>query len=382
MAKNGTNKQRTNKEPVISLLEQTNMEETMEDTFTTTYNEDEKKIEEYITAYYYSKTGQMPTKEELQELLLEIDDETRTKVMALHIESEEAKLKQHTHNKFAQHYEKSTSKTWNQAWLIFSGLCIGLLSTYAGQMPDQDRSQVFHINRGSVDAGGRPYNNDFQQASMYFLVAIGVLLAFRRYYYLTVDPLHPTTKVEKRMAICLFVNVMFLCRFWLMVSNVKRSVPWWETIVTGGGMAVLQPLLMGLCALPIYQQKKTAKDRSGTAVLLVDMFCCGVALFGIFVSSYSEYQRATFVQLHPQTLYTGGLFRYARHINYMGEVLLFVGWCVLTRSRYALIVPFFFFTTFKALYIPDLEVHLQGKYNDDYNRWVVATPFVLIPFVV
>jgi len=54
-----------------------------------------------------------------------------------------------------------------------------------GQMQDQERSQVFHINRSSVDAGDRPYNNDFQQASMYFLVAIGVLLAFRRYYYLT-----------------------------------------------------------------------------------------------------------------------------------------------------------------------------------------------------
>lgn len=340
--------------------------------------EEDEKMKEFVEAYYYSKTGKTATDQEILELMNEIDDDTRSKVMALSKESEKEILKQETNDKFVKHYEKASSKTWNHVWLIISGVFIGLMSAYGGQMNDEQRSEIFHMDRQAV----ADEENDFQKATTYVLVGAGFILSLRRYYYLTIDQMKPTTKIEKRMAACLFINIIFLFRLWYMISHVKRLIPWWEALVTGFGMTILQPLFMGLCALPIYQRKPNAKERSTFAVFLMDICCCCIACFGIVLSTYSEYQRSEFLKINANTLFTGGLFHYARHINYTGEVVLFAGWAMLTRSRYALIVPFFFFTTFHSFYVPDLDLHLKNKYTNEYKQWVTGTPWTMLPYVI
>ena len=59
-------------------------------------------------------------------------------------------LKQETNDKFVKHYEKASSKTWNHVWLIISGVFIGLMSAYGGQMNDEQRSEIFHMDRQAV----------------------------------------------------------------------------------------------------------------------------------------------------------------------------------------------------------------------------------------
>ena len=333
------------------------------------------KLEEFVEAYYVTKTGMTPTSEQLAALVAEVDAETREKVMALHYESQRDQKKQVADQNFAQSYVSASSKSCNQAWLIAAGCMIGLMSAYLGQLKKPQRAALFTINR-------TPQENEFQKATMYVLVCIGFALSFRRYWYLTIKPLQPKTKVEKRMALCLFVNVICLLRFWAMVHGVRREVPWWEALVTGFGMTILQPLFMGLCALPIYQRKRSAKERSDAAIFLVDVCCVGLACAGALLSTWSEYERSSFIAVHPNTLYTGGAFQYARHINYTGEVLFFAGWSLLTRSRQALIVPVFFFVTFHSLYGPDLDKHLEGKYGIVYRRWLQRCPWSMIPFLL
>ena len=54
-----------------------------------------------------------------------------------------------------------------------------------------------------------------------------------------------------------------------------------------------------------------------------------IYLSGSFVNVYSEFQRY-FWKLENDGLYTSGLFSFARHINYFGEVSSFVGFAMLS----------------------------------------------------
>jgi protein-S-isoprenylcysteine O-methyltransferase Ste14 len=326
------------------------------------------KLEELVEAYYVTKTGFAPTPSQLAALVSEIDDETRDKVMKLHYESEFEQKKQEKNESFVNGYQSASNKSCQQAWLIAAGVMIGLISAYVGQLQNNQRAELFTIDR-------KPQESEFQKATMYVLVCVGFLFAIRRYWYLTLNPFKPQTKIETRMGLCLIINVICLFRFWLMVSSVKRNVPWWEALVTGFGMTALQPLFMGLCALPIYQKRESAKERSDVAVLLVDICCVLIACGGVLLSTLSEHERSVFITKFPNTLYTGGAFQYARHINYTGEVILFGGWSLLTRSKQALLVPFFFFMTFHVLYAPDLDIYLEGKYGASYVAWVEKTPW-------
>ena len=67
-----------------------------------------------------------------------------------------------------------------------------------------------------------------------------------------------------------------------------------------------------------------------TARVGVDLVCVAIAIGGAVLSTVAEWQRSTYLAANPGKLFTGGLFVHARHINYTGEVLLFMGWAMLT----------------------------------------------------
>ena len=62
----------------------------------------------------------------------------------------------------------------------------------------------------------------------------------------------------------------------------------------------------------------------------------GVILFvvGSWMNSYAEYMRHIWKR-RPENrgrLYTGGLFRYSRHPNYLGDLLSFSGLCLISGA--------------------------------------------------
>ena len=69
----------------------------------------------------------------------------------------------------------------------------------------------------------------------------------------------------------------------------------------------------------------------------------GVLLFiiGSYFNTYSEFQRKRFKNdpNNKGKLYTQGLFQYARHINYFGDVCWVTGWAIITNNIWAGIIP-------------------------------------------
>jgi len=110
----------------------------------------------------------------------------------------------------------------------------------------------------------------------------------------------------------------------------------------------------------------------------------GVVLLlgGSFVNTVSEWQRYQWKQ-QPENagrLYTGGLFRYTRHINYFGDEVLFTGWVLVTGQMELLIIPGIMAFGFLFENIPALDRYLEERYGDDYRNYA-RTVKRFIPYV-
>ena len=110
----------------------------------------------------------------------------------------------------------------------------------------------------------------------------------------------------------------------------------------------------------------------------------GLVLYasGSVVHTYSELRRYIWRQ-RPENhggLYTDGLFRYAVHINYFGDLLLFTGFSLITGSPYALLVPAVMLAGFIFANIPALDAHLHSKYGAEFDAYAARTN-KLIPLI-
>jgi len=113
-----------------------------------------------------------------------------------------------------------------------------------------------------------------------------------------------------------------------------------------------------------------------------DLAAIALFLAGSYLNTGSELQRKRFKE-DPQNrgkLYTDGLFRYARHINYFGDVLWVASWALVTRNIWALAVPILLTVGFVFGFIPPLTKHLRTKYGDEFEAWEKRTK-AFIPFV-
>ncbi|MFC6324281.1 methyltransferase family protein [Companilactobacillus baiquanensis] len=79
-------------------------------------------------------------------------------------------------------------------------------------------------------------------------------------------------------------------------------------------------------------------------------------------------------------LYTGGLFKYAIHINYFGDVLWVTGLALTTCNWWSLLIPIFLISLFIFSYIPNDDKYLQHHYGKAFSDYQKNTK-ELIPFV-
>ena len=184
------------------------------------------------------------------------------------------------------------------------------------------------------------------------LSALGVYLAF--------DLLSQELQASPRANLLAYIGALFFVRFALMLLLlVPRPVPWWEALSTGCGMALL-PGLFVAAASPI--------DLDW-----LDAPAVAVHVIGSVLTSGSEWLRWRWKQQPANAghLYVGGLFAFARHINYFGEILTFLGWALLTLSPAALLLPLGFATVLRLAYAPDLDNYIARRYGKDkrFNQW-------------
>ncbi len=110
----------------------------------------------------------------------------------------------------------------------------------------------------------------------------------------------------------------------------------------------------------------------------------GIILFlvGSYLNTASEYFRFLWKQKNENAgrLYTAGLFKYTRHTNYCGDIVLFAGLAAVAHQIQLLIISFAMALIFIVIIIPLKENYLRDKYGKEYIRYAANTKR-LIPFI-
>jgi protein-S-isoprenylcysteine O-methyltransferase Ste14 len=144
---------------------------------------------------------------------------------------------------------------------------------------------------------------------------------------------------------------------------VQRKIPWWEAAWGAGliGCVLFFFLLEGL--------------RTSQPIGPVDLVGMLLYAAGSYLGTASEHARHVW-KARPENqgrLYTEGLFRYSRHINYFGDLLVFGGCALLTRQWWTGIVPLAMGLNFALVIIPAHDAYLAARYGSDFDQYARRT---------
>jgi len=155
-----------------------------------------------------------------------------------------------------------------------------------------------------------------------------------------------------------------------LFAFIKRRISWFEGIAVG--------ILYGVVV--------AAFSNWGTQISspMVFLDFAGFVLFcvGSFINSLSDYQRHIWkmqAENHGR-LYTHGLFRYAMHINYFADAIMFVGFAIVTQNASSFIPVLVIILNLIFYQIPRLDDHLKNKYGVDFLEYERKTK-KFIPFI-
>jgi len=174
-----------------------------------------------------------------------------------------------------------------------------------------------------------------------------------------------------RRIVLLFCSIIYIIRIGIMAFVfLKRKLVWFETIT----IAILMPTIIFVLSYVGGKQSLPINLFDVTGILLY--------LFGSYVNTRSEYLRHLWKQnpANKGRLYTKGLFKYSRHINYFGDVVLFTGWAMITQHSTMLLIPFFMALNFAMFIIPSLDNYLEQKYGKEFQKYAAHTK-KLIPLI-
>lgn len=174
----------------------------------------------------------------------------------------------------------------------------------------------------------------------------------------------------RRILIYTFHLITFLRIAFATFFLLKRRIPWEESISVPMAFAIYY-VGFSLFVLP-----ESAPLGS------LDYFAIALFLLGSLLNTGGEVLRDRWKQ-KPENqgkIYTGGFFRYSRHINYFGDLLWVTAYAVVTRNGYAISIPLLLFAFFAFYNAPKLDRYLKEKYGEPYDRYAARTK-MLIPFI-
>ena len=179
-----------------------------------------------------------------------------------------------------------------------------------------------------------------------------------------------TKGFDRRIIIFIFNIITFIRLSFMMIFLLKRKIPWEESISVPLAFA-LYYIGFSLFVLP------TSRSLDIFDFLAILLFVVGSAL-----NSGGEILRERWKSKSENRgkIYTEGLFKYSRHINYFGDVLWVIAYAAITRNCYAITVPLFLFGFFAFYNAPKLDSYLKKKYGKDYDNYASKTK-MLVPFI-
>jgi protein-S-isoprenylcysteine O-methyltransferase Ste14 len=139
----------------------------------------------------------------------------------------------------------------------------------------------------------------------------------------------------------------------------KRRMPWSEAGMIALWIAVIDLLFAYF------------GGRNEGSFGLMGVAGAALLLAGSVVNTGSEWQRHLWKRQPANAghLYTGGLFRYARHINYFGDEVLFTGWVLMTGRLGLLLIPVIMAFGFMFVNVPAQDRYLKERYGQEYQTY-------------
>jgi steroid 5-alpha reductase family enzyme len=181
---------------------------------------------------------------------------------------------------------------------------------------------------------------------------------------------HQLASSLRRSALAAAAVLYFLRTVATVFVFLKRRMPWYEVGTIALWIAVIDLLFAYFGGRN--EASFGAAGFAGAALVLA----------GSAINTVSELQRHLWKQRPENSghLYTGGLFRYARHINYFGDEVLFTGWALMTGRAVLLLIPVIMALGFIFVNIPALDRYLAERYGDEYRKYA-RTAKRFIPYV-
>jgi steroid 5-alpha reductase family enzyme len=98
-------------------------------------------------------------------------------------------------------------------------------------------------------------------------------------------------------------------------------------------------------------------------------------LIGSYINTNAEYSRHVWKMKEDNKgrLYTKRLFRYAMHINYFGDIVLFTGFAMITHRFSMLVIPAIMTLNFVFNIIPSLDRYLEKKWGAEFRDYAQKT---------
>ncbi len=167
-----------------------------------------------------------------------------------------------------------------------------------------------------------------------------------------------------RQGILIFCLFFYILRLGATVFIfLKRKMTWGEML-----------LVSALMSFALFSFGRVG-GSSHRAIAGIDYTYLFLYLLGSWINTWSEFTRYRWkkIDTNKGQLYTQGLFRYAMHINYFGDVLLFAGLALLTRQMSMLFIPLAMALNFIIVIIPRLDDYLLKKYGDAFADYAQKT---------
>ncbi|WP_338869834.1 DUF1295 domain-containing protein [Spirosoma sp. SC4-14] len=176
--------------------------------------------------------------------------------------------------------------------------------------------------------------------------------------------------IDRRTILFAFNLIVFLRIAFTMFVFLKRKIPWEESLSVPFAFA-LYFVGYSLFVLPT--------DRP---VDWLDYGAIALFLLGSAINTLGELLRDKWKKnpVNKGQLYTQGLFRYAMHINYFGDLVWVSAYAIITRNWYSMSIPLFLFCFFVFYNIPKLDSYLRQKYGNQFDQYARQTS-KFIPFI-
>ncbi len=174
-----------------------------------------------------------------------------------------------------------------------------------------------------------------------------------------------------RQIILTFFGWFYVFRLFITVFVfLKRKWAWSEML-----------FVTGLMSLALFSLVK-AGGSSFQSIGILDYFSIIIYLLGSWLNTWSEYTRHLWKKDKSNSgrPYTVGLFKYSMHINYLGDVMLFTGFALMTWKFSLLVIPLAMALSFIFFIIPRLDKYLTYKYGNEFIEYGSKTK-KLIPWI-